>query len=377
MHIVLVTHYALPHQGGIEFVTGQLASRLADRGCTVTLVTSNIGIAEDGPRPPGGVRLMPVPALNTLEGHGIPYPVFHPIKLAQALQSALRTADIVHLHGLLYQSCVVAAWMAHRRGIPVVLTEHTGFVRYRSRIVHAVERLAFATVGRLCCRLSDSIVVLNRRIEAELKPLARAATPFRMIYNGVDTSLFRPAAPPDRARLRSRWGFTRPTVLFVGRLVEKKGIHLLAEAVSEAFQLVVCGRGVLPLTHPNIRLLGQLDPPTLVELYQAADLFALPATDEGFPLVVQEALACGLPVIVSDDAINRDYLDETVAVFAERSAAAFRAAIHSLLADARRRQAMGSAGRQYALDRFNWERTASAYLDIYRQLAGRASTGGG
>ncbi len=370
MHILFVTHYALPHPGGIEFVVDQLGRRMSARGCTVTVIASRAGFRAT-PNGDGPVTVIRVPALNVLEKYGIPYPLFHPFGLAAALRRTLPTVDVVHLHGLLYQSGALAAWISRRRGMPVVLTEHVGLVPYANPIVTAIERAAIATVGRLVARHCDRIAVLNGRIAREMARLARPGTPVEVIANGVDTVLFAPALPGERERLRARWGLARPTALFVGRLVPKKGLEIAAAGVPPGVDLVVCGRGTPPDDlPPDARLLGQLPQAALAELYRAADVFVLPSEGEGFPLAVQEALASGLPVIISDTPANREFLGEDAAVFAERTPGAVRAAICALLDDPARRAALGEAGRRLALAAFDWDYTTARYLDLYRAAGG-------
>ena len=366
MHILFVTHYALPHPGGIEFVIDQLGRRLSARGCTVTIIASRAGFRPDWTGY-GPLTVLRVPALNVLERYGIPYPLFHPLRLAAALRDTLPAVDVVHLHGLLYQSNALAAWTARRRGTPVVLTEHVGLVPYTNPIVTGAERLAMASVGRLVARRCDRIAVLNRRIAEEVRPLARPGTPVEVIGNGVDTALFAPAPPAERDRLRAKWGLNRPAVLFVGRLVPKKGLGLAAAGVPPEADLIVCGQGNPGSDLPsNARLMGQLPQAELAELYRAADVFVLPSEGEGFPLAVQEALASGLPVITSDNAAIRETLGEDTALLVEREPGAVRAAIRALLDDPARRAALGEAGRRLAVAAFDWDHTTARYLDLYR-----------
>jgi glycosyltransferase involved in cell wall biosynthesis len=95
-------------------------------------------------------------------------------------------------------------------------------------------------------------------------------------------------------------------VLFVGRLTPEKGVPLLAGCVSPRYNLVFCGSGdpsiLGELPRQGIEYLPPRPQAELVRLYQAADLLVVPSkVREGFPLVVQEALACGQRVIVGYD----------------------------------------------------------------------------
>ncbi len=367
MHVLLVSHYSPPHMGGIEFVIGQLWNRLASRGFHVTILACDTGIPS-GVHRQGGKTRIGLPAMNILEDYSIPFPIFNPLPLRQALRETLATVDVVHVHGMLYMSSVLAAWMAHRKGVPVILTEHVGKVPFRQVLLDSIQEVAFHTFGRLTCRHSDCVTVLNQRVEAEIKPFVRRGTPITRVSNGVDTALFHPVSAEKRQTLRRKWDFDGPVALFVGRFVRKKGIDLLLQAAGGGFDLALCGKGRKRFDHPHVRVIGLVDQEILAEMYQAADVLVLPSEGEGFPLVVQEAMASGLPVIVTDDDVNREVLNEDVAVFTERSGPAVREKILSLISDPQRCRRLGKAAHRWAVAHFDWEKTIDEYISLYRRL---------
>ena len=249
-----------------------------------------------------------VPALNVLENRlGVPYPIFSP-KLHTVLARELKRADVVHAHGLLYQSSFWAlryAKLRHRgpSGPVRVLTEHVGHVPYESGVLDRMESMAIGTIGRLSVKAAESVVVLNRQVGSEVEALGPNG-PVLQIPNGIDTSLFRPAQNGEREALRREFGWDDlPRVLFVGRLVAKKGLDTALAAAAAAlgkFELVVAGPGPLqPESSPGVRVLGPLESERVAQLYRAADALLLPSRGEGFPVTVQEAMASGLPVVMT------------------------------------------------------------------------------
>jgi glycosyltransferase involved in cell wall biosynthesis len=366
LRILLVSHYSLPHAGGIEFVLDEMARRLSRRGHQVRVLTSDAGQADRTPEEADPSRVF-VRAVNVLEGLGIPYPLFDPLALRKELARAVSWADVVHAHGLLYMSSVMAVRLARRFRTRVVVTEHAGTVHYPDPVRSSLQRLAFAVVGSFCVTRADAVTVLNERVARQVRPWLPVETPLARVVNGVDTERFRPAPIDERDRLRARWELTAPTALFVGRLEPRKGIDLAVEAAAGGFPLLVCGRGAHCHRPPGVRWLGALDRVTLASLYRAADVLVLPSAGEGFSLAVQEALASGLPVVVTDDAVNREYLDETVAVFTPRCATTIRERVRSLLDDTERRAAMARAAREWAETHFDWDRCVSTYLRLYRE----------
>ena len=102
-----------------------------------------------------------------------------------------------------------------------------------------------------------------------------------------------------------------PIALFVGRFVEKKGLHYLREAaaIRRDVQWVFAGWGPIDPGSwglPNVRTYAGLKDNSLADLYRASDVLVLPSKGEGFPLVVQEALACGLPVVCGSELTQAD-----------------------------------------------------------------------
>lgn len=352
LRVVIVSHYALPHLGGIEIVVDHEMKALTEAGHRVTLITSAVG--GDGPSrpPPAAAHVHRVPAWNGLERRfRLPYPIVSPA-LVPVLIRELRRCDVVHVHGAVYAHSVPAlaiAWLYRRERI---LTEHTGVQRLESRVSTGLLRVAFATVGRASARLATRLVSLNARVTRLLERLAGTAAKTQFLPNPIDRSLFVTPSPEQRREARERLGWApgRPKVLFVGRLTAGKGVTLLLRAADPAFDLAFLGPGdpsiLGPLPRPGVEYLAPRPHREVVPVYHAADLLVLPSDlREGFPLVLQEALACGLPVLTSFDEGYAPYLGLSGLHFCAREPAAIRNAIRTILAGGR-----AAAGRPAAAD---------------------------
>jgi D-inositol-3-phosphate glycosyltransferase len=369
LRILFVSHYALPHLGGIEVAVDAMARELTGRGHDVVqLASAAVRPDEDtGPPPAVPYRVVRVPALNTAEARlGAPYPLFGP-RLFRELRRELAHADVVHAHGFLYMNAVAALRMAR---VPAVLTEHVGHVHYESTLLDRAEAAAIATIGRAAARAADAIVYINDKVRAELERLAPGAR-LERIENGVDTDAYRPPEPGERERLRAELGWDeRPRALFVGRLVAKKGVDVALAAAAAAvddLELVVAGPGRLaPDAPPNVTATGPLPPSRVAELYRAADAFLLPSRGEGFPLTVQEAMASGLPVILADDPAYAEHLDGA-GKGAVLLAPDPRRMAQAILQAARDPEA-GEAAARHARTRFSWHTAADAHERLYEQV---------
>jgi D-inositol-3-phosphate glycosyltransferase len=379
MRVLFVSHYATPHIGGIETVIRALRRELRRRGHEVVHVASSathlsseaLGYDDEG--------VIRVPAVNVLENKlGVPYPIFSP-RLGRVLAREIARADVVHAHGLLYMSSVSALrWAKFRRrgrkGPVRVLTEHVGHVPYESALLDRVEGMAINSVGRLSVRAAETVVVLNRKVGAEIEALGPRC-PVVQIPNGIDTTLFRPAFNGERMALRHELGWDdTPRVLFVGRLVAKKGLDtaLAATAAADgAFRLVVAGPG--PLQPQGIRgvdVLGPIPSERVAELYRAADALLLPSRGEGFPVAVQEAMASGLPVVMTNDPSYRRYLDGAGAGvrFVPPASGVISETLVSLVSDREDWAAAGIAVRRHARTAFAWEEAADRHERLYEEL---------
>ena len=227
---------------------------------------------------------------------------------AQSGGELVRDADVVHLHDCLYLpnlAAYVAARLARR---PVIVTQHVGMVPYRNPVLRALLFLAYRMLGRIVLGGARQVVFVSESVRSYFNGFVRFRAPPLLVPNGVDTSVFRPADAALRARLREKLGVLpgQPLLLFVGRFVEKKGLPVLRELAARLghARWVFAGWGPLDperWEQPNVTVLRDLSSHDLVPLYQAADLLVLPSTGEGFPLVVQEAMSCGTPVITGED----------------------------------------------------------------------------
>jgi glycosyltransferase involved in cell wall biosynthesis len=353
MRIVLVTHYFAAHRGGIELVAAELAARLARQGAEIAWHASD---SDPSPQIPG-VSCVPARACNAIERRlGVPYPLWS-IAALRRLAAAVRAADVVHLHDCLYLPHLVAYAAARRAGKPVVVTQHVGMVPYRNPLLRALLFVAYRVLGRALLGGASQVVFVGEGVKRYFESFVRFRRPPLLIANGVDTKVFHP--PQQRAPN------PKPQLLFVGRFVEKKGLPLLRELAARLPQAQWTFAGWGPLDPedwklPNVRVLRNLTGRDLVPLYQAADLLVLPSVGEGFPLVVQEAMACGTPALVSEEtaagAPQAPLLKEQLEL--ERWVARIQ--------NASEWSALRPKVAEFAREHWSWERCAQRYASLLR-----------
>lgn len=358
------------HGGGIEVVAGQLARRLA-RGGRVRVHWMAGGAADEQPvlgQP--GLQLEWVASVDPLERRiGLPAPLWGWAGL-RALWRAVGRAQLVHVHDVLYAPSLLALLFAALRGRPTLLTQHIGEIPFRGRLPRAVLAGLNRSLVAAVMRRVGQVVFVGRPVQRYFEGFVRFRRPPLLNPNGVDAQRYHPLPrPPADAAVPV-------ALLFVGRFVEKKGLLLLRHCLDlPGARWTFVGSGPLPpvaegLTQAPVQRPGKLPPEAVVAHYQAADLLVLPSTGEGFPLVVQEALACGTPVLVSAEVAEAfPALDPRCVFQVElRGVADPAAALRLRLADLCADPAALRAARPLAValaGQWRWERCVQVYEAAY------------
>lgn len=378
LRVTLVTHYYPAHRGGVERIAGQLAGQLARRGAAQ--IEWHASDCDPAPPDAAGVRCLPARSCNVIErGLGFPYPLWTPTAL-RSLARAARDADIVHLHDCLYLPNLVAfaaARLAHR---PVLVTQHVGFVPYRNALLRMVLSAANRLLGALVLRGATQVIFESDSVQRYFSRFVRFRRAPLLVPNGVDTAEFAPAAPGERRRMRAelRVPEDKPLLLFIGRFVEKKGLPVLQELTARlpGAHWLFAGWGPLDPAgwhRPNVTVVHSPAADQIAPLYQAADLFVLPSVGEGFPLAVQEAMACGTPALIGEETAagcpeaGEALLRERVG--APDTAARWAARIQTLLDAPATLEALRPRVAAFARDHWSWERSAARYAAALRDCA--------
>jgi glycosyltransferase involved in cell wall biosynthesis len=369
LKILTVSSYFDTHKGGVEIVAGRLAQELARQGACVTW-------AATGEAPPSAdgtpVKFLELGGLNLTENYlGFPYPIPGLRGLA-AIRAAVAQADAVLLHDALYATSVAAFLFARANRKPVVVIQHIGEVPYRNVLLRTMMTLANTFIARPLLASADQVAFISSFVRNFFRGV-RFRRPPELIFNGVDVGVFRPPTDGERPNLRRELGLPDlPTGLFVGRFVEKKGLHILREAAAGRpdVQWVFAGHGPLDPAAwglPNVKVFSGLAGESLARLYKASDVLVLPSVGEGFPLVIQEALACGLPVICGEETTHADEAARPMLIGLrldlpiDRIVAGLRDALDTALS----RPAASRLDRAtFAAERYSWRNAACEYRGL-------------
>lgn len=370
--------------GGPSKACFEMARAVARRGHQVSIFTTD----KDGP------GRLDVPLDRPVERDGVTiryFPVGFPrfwatsIPLARALAEAIPRHDVVHLHSLYMFHDKVVGRECGRTGVPYLLRPHgtlDPYLHARRRWRKTLLEVWFQN------RVTRGASAMHFTTEDEM----RLAAPFSfgvrgiVVPNGLDIEDY--DALPPRGTFRGRHPAlgTRPIVLFLGRLNFKKGLDILTRAFADVVRahpqahLVIAGPddGMEAATRAwiadygyadRVIFTGMLAGTEKLAVLRDADLFVLPSYSENFGIAVVEAMACGLPVVVSDKVnLWHEVAGAGAGWVTPAAAAPFAAAIAEALANPGEAHARGACGRALAERRFRWPEIARALEEAYASV---------
>ncbi len=307
--------------------------------------------------------------------------------------------DVVHSIGPGW-ACFLTPLAARVRGIPTVFT--STLMGSDDPLSIRAQSLGRLKVGLL--RLYRSVTAYTSNQVAIFSEAGFSGNALHELTCGVDDEYFRPGPDPEcRRELRRIAGREDegPVLLFVGTLVPRKGVDLLIEAfrrllgrhpsavlvlvgprnreeefdIDEAFVQGLEERCRAPDLRNHVAFLGRVSSPERKRsILRASDLLALFSESEGLGIVVLEAMACGIPPVLTPlpgvfDYMVADGRDGRIA--SSRDPSVLCEALHDVLAAEDRRQALGRAARGTITRRFSLSLIASRYLDLYRRYPPR------
>ncbi len=382
MNILHVTPYYAPAYafGGVTRVVEGLACAQAAHGHAVTVLTTDAlsqGARWQGPAETraDGVRVLRARNRSLwLRGHAN---LSTPQGFASLAERALEQAEIVHVHELRTVEALAVIPRAAARRLPVLLSPHGTLTRTTGRGL--LKAGWDALFGRRLARGVNTVVALNA---AEAEDAAALWAQFglpapdtALVPNGIDPAEL---VMEGGSAFRALYGLGEDVVcLFLGRLHPRKGVLALAQAFAQAnvpgTRLVFAGAddgalaGLRPLLGERIIYAGFLQGAQRLAALDAADVFALPATGEGQSIAALEAMAVGLPLLLSPGCHLPEAQDAGAALIVPPQPEALAPALPRLLTDSALRRQMSRAAAALALERFTWERAAAQMEAVYRK----------
>jgi len=368
---VTQVYYPYLEKGGPVATVRALAVHLAARGNQVTVLTVDLGPQDPAVAGPDNdrVEVVYLPAWLRYRTATLSPGV------VRFCSRRLAEFDVVHIHGLYDLLGVVVARFCRRRGIPYVV-EPLGAFQPRVRSVRK-KRLYHWAAGRRLLQGAARIVATSEHERMELLGAGIPADKLVLRRNGLDLSEFEDL--PERGAFRDRLDIgDGPLVLFLGRISFVKGLDLLVEAfagVGESASLAIVGpddrdgcleairRGAVE----RVTLPGPLYGKEKLEALVDADLLVLPSRYESFGNAAAEAIACGTPVLVTDQCGIAPLVKDRVGLVVPCTVEGIRHGLTRLLHVDSLRQVLRARCPGVARE-LSWDEPVATMEDIYKTV---------
>ncbi len=372
---VIPTYLPQARYGGPVFATHALAKALAARGHEVEIYTTN----HDGQ--PSARRMLDGIAVNYFACRHLRRLSWAP-ELAAKLAGTINSFDVAHLHGTFLWPTWAASRIARKAGVPYVLSPRgmlvKALIRRRNRFVKSAW---IALAERANVEHAGAVHVTSELEAKELALFGWKLPPLALIANGVEEE-----APTGEisADVREAVG-AQPYALFFGRLSWKKGLERLLRAFAGTAEgaLIVAGTDDEGLSHGLRRLAAELGISERVRilartitgadkaaLYAQARMFVLASYSENFGNAVLEALAAGVPVVVTPEVGAAEIVSRAGGgAIVSGAPESLGPAIAHFMGDALHARSAGEAGRAYVRKNCSWQGAAEKMETLYRKLA--------
>ena len=275
------------------------------------------------------------------------------------------------IHAFFGVPCGLIALLLNK---PYIVSLRGSDVPYFNQRFYWIDRLFIKRLSRQVWKKSAAVIANSQGLK-ELALKTALNQKIMIIPNGTDTDFFR----PGKAKKQN-------AILFVGRLIQRKGIDLLIRAFSrlprsfkEGYELWVAGDGpqkekLLKLAaelkvEKNIKIMGRKSRQEVKKMFQQAKLFVLPSYNEGMSNALLQALASGLPVIFTNTGGSAELVDKDNGITVNKgSIKELVTAMEQILGNETRQKSMGIASRQKS-EKMSWKKMVQGYQKIYQFYA--------
>lgn len=396
-------------QGSLPRIIWNIARRTADRGHDVTVIERQWeGLAPVSEHEGVIFRRLPLGTGSSTPWEQVPYEMVSDLPgvgrlVVDRTTFALKTLNLLRnteydaIHVYLPFSANVLVTLSRGLREKMIYTAQLGELRLNALTtdddsdLDAPAFLEFFSPDIYLARRTAYTTVLNPTVEQIFGENGVRDERLVHIPNGVDVKKFNAISDGDCERVRNKYELgDSPVVFFAGTVMPRKGVAEFAEAAAEvvaaghdSVEFLIAGETDLDEAYldrvrtiiedagieANVTFTGYLNDNDLLPLYQTASVFVLPSFEEGFGMVVSEAMAAGTPPVASRiSGVKQQINDEQTGILVEPgNSGALADALLDLLADPEKRRTMGERSRERA-EQFSWERITDQYIDLYERV---------
>jgi len=379
--------------GPAQAVVG-LGRALHKQGHEVTIYTTDLvgpaagwGWPQRGPEPAVVARRLRAEGIDVrVFPIGWPSRYAYAPQLGRALRREVGGFDLVHVHSMYLYPTWAATNACRQVGVPYILRPLGTLTSYQARRSRRAKQIYDGTLGHGIVAGASLLHFTSEQEKCEAE--AKGYTgPSRVVRLGISTEMFANLPPHGRFRARYPAIGARPIVLFLGRLAPKKGLDLLIPAFATVRER--CPDAHLVLVGPDengyagtlqrlverhdlsdcVTFAGLLAGEEKLAALRDADVWTLPSYAENFGVAVVEAMAAGLPVVISDRVdIHPEVTASATGLVVPCAVEPLAKALQRLLKDPDERVRLGRRAREMALTRFSWDAVAADVRAMYQDV---------
>jgi glycosyltransferase involved in cell wall biosynthesis len=375
--ILIFAAYFYPHVGGYEKIVYELSRRLIQKGYEIDILTCNTERAL-AYEELDGIHIYRLPSWNALNSvYPIPKPCPTSFKILRRLLR--KNYDVINTQTRFFITSFLGLIFAKLKRTPLVHTEHgTRHSIVSNKVIDLISRAYDHSIGALIVKSARGNTGVSEAACEFLKHLGAANV--QVIYNGIDTSIFKREDTNSRQKL----GISDDAVVitFVGRLIYAKGVQDLISAFTKIkdtapeIKLLIVGDGPYRANLENlaqqtdcassILFLGQRNQDGVIDMLSATDIFVNPSYSEGLPTSVMEAASIGLPIIATDVGGTREIIEDGKTGFLIKAGDAeqLEHKLHGLLTNTDLREELGRNARIFVKQKFDWDKITQDWIQV-------------
>ncbi|MDT3435568.1 glycosyltransferase family 4 protein [Haloarcula sp. 1CSR25-25] len=368
--ILLTSDYLPPSDGGVEQVVQKLALHLVDEGFKVGIFTLDDDARDFELQDVPEISVYTASALDLTNIIGLQS--MFSVSALREFRRVLREfqPDIVHAHNRFFYTSVVAALYSIRADYKLVTTFHLSDIGMISGLGGAAAKTFEQTISRFVISRSEQVICVSASAESIAQSLGAKRT--AVVRNTVDVDEFSPNPKNGKS------------LLYIGRFVHNNGIQDLLTALPSILdshpdaEVHLVGSGPLgEEVQKTIHSSGLSDSVTIYdyvddisEMYDRASVFCRPSYSEGLPLTMLEAMASGIPPVVTAIAgVPEVVTDHETGVLLEPdNPDEVAQAVIELFDDAELRVRLAKNAREYITENLTWEQRTEKVIDVYSQV---------
>ena len=356
-------------KGGIESVIFNLSKNLLKNGNEIDILCTSednyIKNTEIG-------RIISIKTPNFdflgLKGNLIKK-LFYNIKIKNFIKLHNKEYDVVHVHG-------DVGGLKEFKNLKTVATFH-GFTAANPAYKKYLKRIFLfifsANTEFKNLKYCKKITVVSNNVKLQMKNYTDKD--IDVIYNGIDLDFFKKISKQEKIRLKYKLNLkeNKKYILFVGTQSWIKGLDIAINTIRllkrEDIVLNVIGlKRPKNFKEPNINFLGLLEKEKIINYYQVSDLFIMPSRYEGFSIVVLEAMACGLPVILANNIGSSEIIKNNInGISINNTSKNFSSQIKKILADVKLKNKIIENSFN-TIKKFDWKYITVIYINLYNNI---------